>query len=433
MNIRQKLHAPTLVKYNFYNQSYKELPPASMDNLFLHFSMDGPMLLKSSKAAQDYMKHEEAKAEALLKMKEEEAAGFEDDQDLLSEVQTTKKNQFDYSDRAAQTFNKTLRDQGFFTEPPPTVTFTGGFTQWKLYDMYMDNYEKKKEMEAREKATKSKKKNANASASIITKKEAPVEKEEEDLIHSKRMGQALKTLERMVNMNANYDIYDDFKYWEDASDQYREAEGTLLPLWRFTDERTKRRTVTSIVWNPQYKDFFAVGYGSYDFMKQRSGMICCYTLKNTSSPEYVFTAPSGVMCMDFHPQHSSLLAVGLYDGTCMVFDVRRKVDKPIYKSTIKSGKHTDPVWQVTWQEEDIAKNMNFFSISLDGTVMNWIMTKSQDLKSELIMELKLTSGKDEAEDEVALTGLAGGTCFDFNKHSEHLFVVGTEEGKIHKW
>ena len=66
-------------------------------------------------------------------------------------------------------------------------------------------------------------------------------------------------------------------------------------------------------------------------MKQRSGMICCYTLKNTSSPEYVFTAPSGVMCMDFHPQHSSLLAVGLYDGTCMVFDVRRKVDKPIYK------------------------------------------------------------------------------------------------------
>jgi dynein intermediate chain 1 len=26
----------------------------------------------------------------------------------------------------------------------------------------------------------------------------------------------------------------------------------------------------------------------------------------------------------------------------------------------------------------------------------------------------------------------GGCCFDFNKFSEHLFVVGTEEGKIHK-
>lgn len=31
-----------------------------------------------------------------------------------------------------------------------------------------------------------------------------------------------------------------------------------------------------------------------------------------------------------------------------------------------------------------------------------------------------------------MSGLAGGCCFDFNRHSEHLFLVGTEEGKIHK-
>lgn len=34
-----------------------------------------------------------------------------------------------------------------------------------------------------------------------------------------------------------------------------------------------------------------------------------------------------VMCLDFHPQHPSLLAVGCYDGTVMVFDVRRKVGR----------------------------------------------------------------------------------------------------------
>lgn len=33
--------------------------------------------------------------------------------------------------------------------------------------------------------------------------------------------------------------------------------------------------------------------------------------------------------------------------------------------------------------------------------------------------------------EETLVGLAGGTCFDFNKKIDHLFVVGTEEGKIH--
>lgn len=39
--------------------------------------------------------------------------------------------------------------------------------------------------------------------------------------------------------------------------------------------------------------------------------------------------------------------------------------------------------------------------------------------------------KDDPE-ETSLSGLAGGCCFDFNRHSEHLFLVGTEEGKIHK-
>ena len=27
------------------------------------------------------------------------------------------------------------------------------------------------------------------------------------------------------------EIFQDFKYWEDASDQFREGEGSLLPLW----------------------------------------------------------------------------------------------------------------------------------------------------------------------------------------------------------
>ena len=45
-------------------------------------------------------------------------------------------------------------------------------------------------------------------------------------------------------------------------------------------------------------------------MTQGSGVICCFSLKNPSHPEYSFTTETGVMCLDFHPQHSSLLAVG---------------------------------------------------------------------------------------------------------------------------
>lgn len=66
----------------------------------------------------------------------------------------------------------------------------------------------------------------------------------------------------MVNQNTYNDIAQDFKYWEDASDEFRETEGTLLPLWRFIFEKAKGLEITSLCWNPAYKDLFACGFGS---------------------------------------------------------------------------------------------------------------------------------------------------------------------------
>lgn len=276
-----------------------------------------------------------------------------------------------------------------------------------------------------------KKKNSGDSGAAYEEPPPAASKTKDDMVHSVKMGAALKILERMVNQNAEDEIFQDFKYWEDASDTFREGEGSLLPLWRFSTERSKRKQVTALAWNPKYPDLFAVGYGSYDFMRQGSGMICCFSLKNTSYPEYTFYPESGVMCLDFHPDHSSLLAVGCYDGTVMVYDVRSKGNRCLYMSSIKTGKHTDPVWQVYWQEEDLAKELNFFSISSDGRVANWIMSKNE-LKMEPVMQLKLVSTIKDDPEETSLSGLAGGCCFDFNRVHEHLFIVGTEEGKIHK-
>ena len=59
--------------------------------------------------------------------------------------------------------------------------------------------------------------------------------------------------------------------------------------------------VSSICWNPEFPDLFAVGYGSYDFVKQGSGLICCFSLKNTSYPEYVMETESGVMSLGTVP------------------------------------------------------------------------------------------------------------------------------------
>ncbi len=151
----------------------------------------------------------------------------------------------------------------------------------------------------------------------------------------------------------------------------------MLPLWKFSYEKKKMKQVTSICWNPSNPDLFAVGYGSYDFSKQGPGVVACFSLKNPSYPEFLFTTDAGVLCIDFNPQHSSMLAAGLYDGNVVVYNLHTKDGVPVFKSTPATGKHFDPVWQICWQKDDLDENLNFSTVSSDGKVKEWILLKNE--------------------------------------------------------
>ena len=186
----------------------------------------------------------------------------------------------------------------------------------------------------------------------------------------------------------------DFKYYEDVSDEYRDQEGTLLPLWKFSHDKAKKLAVTALCWSPKYMDLFAVGQGSCkftwkltvrtvgnsqsilfpisfnqwlsishihlsdDFLKQNNGMILFCSLKNPSYPEYIYQTESGVMCLDIHPEHPYLIAVGFYDGSVGVYNVTESRNQAMYLSTAKSGKHTDPVWQVRHIQTQLTKQFS---------------------------------------------------------------------------
>ncbi|CEM05256.1 unnamed protein product [Vitrella brassicaformis CCMP3155] len=423
----QNPRAPqNITQFSFKDRQFKR--DDQVDQSVFHFSLEERIFFKDSPEAADQEEMQRIKEEERKKREEAEAVDVEIEQDpdqpLDESQQVLLRNQFNFSDRASQSFNALLRERGVSTEPPPSTDFSGTVTQWLIYDTYMEDIQAQQAREAKEKERGSHK----------AAEEEPKKKKKESELYSDRMKYFIKITERLVNQNSDNEIYHDFKYYEDRSDEYRDGDGTLLPLWRFASEKSKRKQVTAIKWNPQYKDFFAVGFGSYDFLKQGTGVICCYTLKNTRHPEYSFNTDSGVCCLDWHPQFPSLLAVGLYDGTVLVFDVRGKNRKPLYQSTIRSNKHTDPVWEVRWHDDEASSNLCFYSISSDGRVTSWALMKNK-LEPEEVMELKLVGnagGKGGQEDDTALSGLGGGTCFDFNKFSSHLFLVGTEEGKIHK-
>uniref|UniRef100_A0A3Q3NLS1 Dynein axonemal intermediate chain 1 n=1 Tax=Labrus bergylta TaxID=56723 RepID=A0A3Q3NLS1_9LABR len=388
-------HAPqNIVRYSFKERSYK--PALVVDQMAVHFVMEGNLVYQDSNEAR--------RLEANLTVcfpqvtpvedgAEAEKAGEEYRPDSAASKADKKepkvtKNQFNFSERASQTLNNPLRKLP--TEPPQRCTFSANANQWEIYDAYVEELQKQEKNKEKQKTIQLKK-----DGDKKKKKMMLTETQNDDI---NKVGKVAKIIERMLHQNTFDDIAQDFKYFEDASDEFRGQQGTILPLWKFHYDKTKKLSVTALCWNKKYPDLFSVGLGSYNFTKQGRGMLVFYSLKNSAFPEYIYPTSSSVLCLDIHEQRSYLVAVGFYDGCVAVYNLKREGQEPVYKSTAKTGKHTDPVWQVCWHNDDMDNNHNFYSVSSDAF-------------SSL---------------------LACGTSMDFHKQIDYLFLVGTEEGKIHK-
>ncbi|XP_056022768.1 dynein intermediate chain 2, ciliary-like isoform X6 [Ostrea edulis] len=448
-------HAPqNIVRYSFKEKQYKQT--SHVDQLAIHFALDGNMLHKESDEAKrqraklgipesgEVAASEGGEATSAAGAPAEGEEGKDDTTTTAGEETEPAKegeqrddattpapgapskggekltNQFNFSERASQTYNNPYRERGTATEPPPRATFSSNVTQWEIADAYHEDFEKQEK-------SKEKKTIPGRKEEEKTRKKLTITETQGDDIS--RISKATKIVERMVNQNTYDDIAQDFKYWEDPSDEYRDNEGTMLPLWRFSYEKAKKLAVTSLCWSPKYKDLFAVSYGSYDFMKQGSGMILFFSMKNPSFSEYVYETDSGVMCLDVHPEHPYMVAVGFYDGSVGVYNVQKK--EPVHRCTAKNGKHTDPVWQVRWQKDDLENNHNFYSVSSDGRIVHWTIIKNE-LLFEDVITLTLPDAPAEGPDGTKINTIGCGTAFDFHKKNDYLFLVGTEEGKIHQ-
>ncbi|NWX49988.1 DNAI1 protein, partial [Steatornis caripensis] len=451
-------HAPqNIVRYSFKERAYK--PISYVDQMAVHLTLNGNMILKDSDegrrqsirlntAAEKALVETSAKTseEAEIKDKEstgdtqvageEEAEGSgpaevaeaaEAEEPPPPRVREQKlANQFNFIERASRTLNNPMRERACQSEPTPCKNFSASANQWEIYDAYVEELQKMERSKEKErpKAQIAKREEEKKKGSKLIS----LESQSDDIT---KISKTAKIMERMVNQNTFDDIAQDFKYFEDASDEYRDQQGTLLPLWKFQYDKTKRLAVTAISWNPKYKDLFAVGYGSYDFMKQGQGMLLLFSMKNPSFPEYVFSSESGIMCLDFHNNYPYLVVVGFYDGNVAIYNLKKATSQPSYNSSAKSGKHTEPVWQVKWQKDDMDNNLNFFSVSSDGRIVSWTLIKNELVHTDVI-KLSVEGTTMQGTEGLQLQMLGCGTSFDFHKKIDYLFLVGTEEGKIYK-
>ena len=249
----------------------------------------------------------------------------------LDEVEEQKlvKNQFNFSDRASQTFNEPQRDRMVQTEPAPKSVFSQNASASAIRDEYLKNLLKAKQQAVAEEESKRRKsgfgggnqgEDAAAKGSVETEHRIKHHDAGDALLHSAEMLRALKIMERVAVLNANAPSYHDFAFWR-RGDAKRGSFVQRLWTFRFDGDGTtglggasspkkdldkghdagkselglssmamgsaaagkelsmsaaKGSTVTALEWNRQHLDLFAVGYGSYSFHEQSAGRICLF-------------------------------------------------------------------------------------------------------------------------------------------------------------
>ncbi|OXU21878.1 hypothetical protein TSAR_015959 [Trichomalopsis sarcophagae] len=450
-----------LVQWSYKYKDFVKVPDPA--NIVSILNVPGTMLHKESEEAKKQMsggyleesEDEEEKEKEEDESKDEADEGIEEDEDQGEEGEDSEEpskaadapaeaeegeeeemerskpkkipNQFNFCERAALTYQNPLRDMSTQTMPPPTASFNSSVFQWTIFDDYQEDYSHQEREKDKER------KMAAASVQQPRSRDESKKKAQQDsTAMTNRMLQSVKTLERMVNQNIFDDISQDYRYWDDPSDEFKDGEGSLLPLWKFFYDKTKKHDVTDLCFNSRYYDLFAVAFGSMSFDNPlTSGAVCLFSLKNPSYPEWICTTESAVMCLDFNKQNPHLLVIGRKDGAVAVYNVMLPSSTPQYKSNEVLQKHAGIVWQVCWAPETEEGNLAFYSVSVDGKINHWVLNQNE-LGVTTVMTLFLDQPSIPGPDGTNITLKGCGTCIAFHPSEPNVFLVGTEEGTIYK-
>ncbi|XP_065186007.1 dynein intermediate chain 2, ciliary-like [Sycon ciliatum] len=377
--------------------------------------------------------------------------------------------QFNYIDRETQTLDTSFTStRETMTVPPKRAGYSDSVTQWEIYDRCIEE-QARLEAEKKRKAAASARQPAGGAQAQAAAEPEPLPDEPDEL----EITIKLENLEPSGGSGGKKKKTggiggkggDDDARWPRSWSAWsrRTACAIAFTTWctltiRVTARQATRRPARSVLhlWSvkgnygfgiavksfclcPRYSDMFVATYCSVDLIdKVGEGSVCLHTLKNPAFPDHVMDMASGVMSVDVHPKQCHMLCIGMLDGRVAVLDARRPSANAILCESPVLERHTDMVWQVRWQKDDPQRRLNFFSVSSDGFIAQWTVTKDALARRNITPIMQL---KDKAkipiipepwmEPEKQLN-LARGSCFDFIPTLDNVYLIGTEEGIIHK-
>ncbi|KAM9845029.1 dynein axonemal intermediate chain 4 [Aulostomus maculatus] len=269
------------------------------------------------------------------------------------------------------------------------------------------------------------------------------------ILQSDKLQQCLLVMERVILGNTLQPKLAAFRQLpvHEVKPETEDGTGSSPPalelLWTFQCELSKGRSVSSMAWNKKNPDLLAVGYGEVDSSNQRPGLVCCWSLKNSTWPGRAIHCESAVTSLDFSANNPGHLAVGMQDGSIAIYNVPSLNNMTyIISSHECPKKHLGPVWQLTWTQQELSsgeeKTEVLFSVAADGRMSKWFISSS-GLDCIDLMKLKRFRNNKKAEGKLTeksaeslLSAWTPGLCFDFHPIDSSAYLVGTGEGFIHR-
>ncbi len=401
--------AHNVIRFNFKEEAFAT--ESILDQTIRHVGTDSTKIIKDGDDAA-------AEAELLERvgMRTEETM-TEGDGEEHGDDDPVLRNRFNFSERATQCFTYPLKEKAVETEAPKVIEVRGTVDQAVIYDAYIAN-----EAAAPDPAT-AKAQATGKVADLTVLPAKPAERTEGGL--GREALPSLSLLERMVAQNSLNQVISDYKYFNDPTDVQQGKKGSMLPLWTFKYPALERRAVTCTAWHPVHNDLFAVGYGTRDFLlsgPHPTSVVAVFSLSRPHHPEAIIVTPANVCSIGWNTMRPTIIVAGLYSGEIAVYDVAAATSTvditvptpPLARSSARTGKHLEPVWDTTWWEDQIGRGMDIYSTSSDGTAACWTVAQA---------DVKRAS-------QLVIKDRDAGMVISFNPKSDHHYLVGTASGAV---
>ncbi|XP_038215270.1 dynein intermediate chain 4, axonemal [Zerene cesonia] len=214
---------------------------------------------------------------------------------------------------------------------------------------------------------------------------------------------------------------------------------TMKPLWTLECEETANRPITSISFNPKNKNILAVGHGKYAYAERFSGLVCIWCTKNPCKPERMYHFPDPLTSVAFSDKNPNWLGCGFANGDVLILDITSYPIKTIAKSKRDTNPCFEPIWALSWRNID-KDNQYLMTTCQDGRINKFTSTKTHDFICTPMMRISTVEGqmkgletpKQCLKTDIPITRYPAALCMKWHPTVDHIYLVGTDEGCIHK-